>query len=226
MTKNQKIALSILLILTISVSPAFAQRLVIVFGLDETGSYDLREKGIEIAARLIAGLKPGDVLYLRSITAESYHDSCSILRIEIPELIQAPKNRFDIRAYSKYQRVIRQINIIKKQAIDLLKKLPPIKAGHTDIHGFFVAAADRLKAESARGKCDKKIIVATDMQDNTNIQTNTDLSKAKVIVAGFQSGSDPNQNNEIKEQWTNILVHKYNAGSVYYLPADCNFLNL
>ena len=213
-----------LMCLFIIASPVFAQRQVIVFGLDETGSYDLREKGLGIAARLIADLKPGGVIYIRTITESSYHDGCAILRLEIPDIKKTPQNRFDVRAHKKHLRISKQINVIKRQAIDLLQKLPPINADKTDIHGFFAAAADRFKIETTRGDCRKLIIVSSDMQDNCYFATQTNLFGAQVIVVGFQVGADHAATNKTQIKWTQILVQKYNAESVTYLTADFSLL--
>ena len=225
MKNCMKITGCCLMFFFIIVMPVYAQRQVIVFGLDETGSYDLREKGLGIAARLIANLKPGDVIYIRTITESSYHDGCAILRLEIPELKKAPQNRFDVRAHRKHLLISKQINVIKKQAIDLLQKLPPINANKTDIHGFFAAAADRFKIETTKGDCRKFVILSSDMQDNCLVNTQTNLSGAKVIIAGFQVYADPFVANRIKAEWNKTLIKKYNADSVSYIPADYD-LNL
>ncbi|MBN2032712.1 MAG: hypothetical protein JW836_05500, partial [Deltaproteobacteria bacterium] len=66
--------------------PAGAAKLVVVFGLDETGSYSFREKSIAVASRVISDLKPGDVFYARRITHSSYNDDCNIFRLNLPEV--------------------------------------------------------------------------------------------------------------------------------------------
>ena len=103
--------------------------------------------------------------------------------------------------------------------------MPPQKADKTDIYGFLAAASDRFQFETDRKDCDKLLIITSDMRDNCHRKSNTDLYGAKVKIAGFQSGTDPNETRKIKDEWINILVNNSKAESVTFLPADINLVN-
>ena len=61
-------------------------RRVIIIGIDESGSYKLREQSKRLIARVINELEPGDILYLRRINDSSYLNNSSIFRLELPAL--------------------------------------------------------------------------------------------------------------------------------------------
>ena len=66
--KHNVFAACFVLVTVLVSMPAYAQPLVIVFGLDETGSYDFRKKAISLVSGIIAGLEPGDIFYARRVT--------------------------------------------------------------------------------------------------------------------------------------------------------------
>jgi hypothetical protein len=206
-------------IIVLSVQPVYAQRLVVVFGIDETGSYSFRKKAIAIGSSVITRLKPEDVFYARKITEQSFHDSSSIFRLKVPPLGPPPKNEFDRRAWHRWRKASNRVSAIKAQAVTALSRLAPVKAKKTDIWGFFSAAADRFYAESG-GECTKMIIIASDMKDNCHRMATMDLRGARVIVAGFETGKDPAVAQKLKSNWIKRL-QKYNATSVLFLPPDC-----
>lgn len=198
--------------------PAGAAKLVVVFGLDETGSYSFREKSIAVASRVISDLKPGDVFYARRITHSSYNDDCNIFRLNLPEVGEPPQNRFDKRARHAWQSKVSVIEGLKGEAANALARLAPVKAKKTDIWGFFAAAADRFRAE-CRGDCSRVIVIASDMKDNVNRESAMDLAGAIVLVAGFESGDDPALARKIMQGWTKSL-QKHGVSAVEFLPPD------
>jgi hypothetical protein len=202
-------------------SPCAAQdRRVIVWGLDETGSYTFRSKAIDIAAGVIAEMQPGDVLYVRRITDRSYDDSSAVFRLEIPDIGQPPANRFNARERAAWDQSLRQVAALKAKAIQALRGLESKKVRKTDLWGFVVAAADRVKME--RTGTPPLIIICSDMQDNTNRKMSVDLSRAEIIVAGFESGDDPRKAAKAKEEWNKALA-ACNVSNVSFLPPDGRF---
>ena len=120
-----------------------------ILGIDESGSYVLRDQTMSIVKKFIVKeMEPGDTLYARRITDESYPDIPKNLllpnAVRLPELDPEPKNRFDPSAKKKYIKAQRRINLIKKKMIVHIQNRKPLNAPKTDIYGFLAACADRL----------------------------------------------------------------------------------
>lgn len=199
-----------------------AERLIVVAGLDETGSYHLRQHGVRLLTRLIAQLKPGDILYLRQVTDNSYLDKYGVYRLEIPSVKNRPTNKFDKRARAAYLRSIRANRLAKAEAIQRLKSLKPVKASKTDLRSFFAAAADRFKYEK-RAETRLMAFLVSDMEENRLRKVEPNLLGAEVVVASFQSGNDPARSRRLKKAWARLLTKVYKAGSVRFIPADVSF---
>lgn len=217
--------LTVLFIILTTILPVSAygqQSLLVVFGIDETGSYDFRNKAISIAGRVISDLKPGDIFYVRRITDKSYDDSSAIFRLEIPEIGNPPSNKFDRRAWYNWKKKNRGISALKAKAIDVLSKLGQVKAPMTDIWGFIAAAADRIHTEQDQDYR-PVVVICSDMKDNCRRKTKLDLNGAKMLIAGFESGKDPSQSQKIKSNWDKSLK-ECNTSSVNFLPPDCKLL--
>ena len=221
MMNNLCTALFILLTILLPL-PAHAQKLMVVFGIDESGSYDFRNKAISIAGRVISDLKPGDVFYVRRITDKSYDDSSAIFRLEIPEIGNPPDNKFDRKAWYNWKKKNRGISALKAKAIHVLSKLGPVKAPMTDIWGFIAAAADRIHTEQDQGYR-PMVVICSDMKDNCRRKTKLDLNGAQMLIAGFESGKDPAKSQKMKSDWDKALKG-CNAASVNFLPPDCKLL--
>jgi len=221
--KHTLLTLLFIILATILPVSVYAQQsLLVVFGIDESGSYDFRNKAISIAGRVISDLKPGDVLYIRRITDKSYDDSCAVFRLEIPEIGNPPSNKFDRRAWHNWKKKNRGISALKAKAIDVLTKLGPVKAPMTDIWGFIAAAADRIHTEQEQDYR-SVVVICSDMKDNCHRKTTLDLNGAQMLIAGFESGKDPAKSQKIKSDWDKVLKG-YNAASVNFLPPDCKLL--
>ncbi len=197
---------------------AFAENHVVIFGLDETGSYSFRERAVSIAKSVIRDLKPGDIFYLRRITEKSYIDSCAVFRLELPKIGNPPKNKFDKNSRKNWNRKLKKIMLLKSRAASLLAKLQPVKSRKTDIWGFLAAAADRIQVEIKQGS-KPVIIITSDMQDNCNRTIQVDLKGAEVVIAGFESTADPRKTQSIRSNWEKVLK-RCNASVVTFLPPD------
>jgi hypothetical protein len=189
---------------------------VIVFGIDETGSYDFRKKALTVAQSLIRTLKPGDAFFMRRITGSSYQDSASIFTLELPVIGDAPQNLYDAKANAAWKQKAGKADQFKAQAIQYLETMPVGKASKTDIWGFFAAASDRLNMLNAE-QC--KIYLASDMRDNCKQISDFDLVKAEVVVLGFESGTSAKETMVFKKKWAEDLSRR-GAGSVQFMPID------
>ena len=198
-------------------------RTIIMFGLDETGSYNLRAKGVALACMVIDGLHGGDVFYVRRITDRSFHDSASVFRLEIPAVGKAPQNRFDRTTRATWERQVQAVNGAKAKAKDMLSRLSPVKAPRTDIRGFLAACTARFQAEEESNGITRKIIIASDMKENVKRSVSLDLQGAEVMIVGFEAGEDPEASRKLQEGWSDHLA-RCKAGKVRFLPADSLFV--
>ncbi len=195
-------------------------KMVVIYGIDETGSYAFRAQAISIAAEIIRLLEPGDIFYVRRITEKSYDDRCAIFRLEIPRVMEQVSNRFNKRARLRRRRMLRRVEQVKARAIKVLAGVKPVKAPKTDIWGFLAAAADRIAYDCRQPGTEVKIVIASDMRDNCHLDPKIDFRGAEVIIAGFESGDDPVKARKIKLGWQEKLQKKQ-AGAVSFLPPDC-----
>jgi hypothetical protein len=190
---------------------------VIVFGIDETGSYEYRHKAIVAAQTVISRLQPGDIFFLRRITDSSYQDKASVLTLELPALSEPPRNRYDSRARAAWRRKSDVIEQFKAKTIDYLATLASQKCSKTDIWGFFAASAERLQlCEQAENKA---IFIASDLRDNCALTADFDLLGAEVIVIGYAAGEKATETLTFRKQWTEAILSK-GASAVLFVPVD------
>jgi len=180
--------------------PEPAKSRVIVIGIDDTGSYDLWENAKKIVSQIVAELKPGDIIYLRTISDASYIDKNGIFRLEIPQIrSNKPENPFDRRA-KRYQKVLaKQLYTIKKEAIERVSQLKSTKATKTDFQGFLAIASEKIALHSKTRI--PLVIIASDLQENVHYSPELNLSSTRVIVAGFPPMKDPKKTQEFKKHW-------------------------
>lgn len=202
-------------------TPAEASRFFIV-GVDESGSYDLRNLSMKLLERLILKImEPGDSLYGRRITDKSYLDNADTQLLPqvlvIPESAVSTKNFLDLRAKRQAKVEKAQQDLVRLQAIKYIRALKPVKAPKTDIHGFFAACGDRLATMDQSQE--KTIIVASDMVDNQHLKSEVDLHGARVIVVAFEKEADPNKTKKTREAWAQALT-AMQAGDVQFLGPD------
>jgi len=191
-----------------------------MFGLDETGSYSLRNRAVALIQSVIAGLKPRDVMFLRMITASSFTDDCSVFRLEVPaQNCRQPENKFNQRARAEYRRCLQQVQAVKAQAMAMVARLEPQKSGRTDLWGFLAAAAQRLESEGKAG--DRRLlIVCSDMVSNVKRDVAVDLSGVEVLVVLWEAGEDPAAAQRLQNYWRRVLVGQAKATSVRFVSPD------
>ncbi len=194
-------------------------RTVIVFLVDETGSYHHRNQALGVAQGIIARLRPGDTFYLRRLTDSSYQESCHVLRFDAPAGCQSPTNKFDTKAMLAHQRCTKEANLRKARAMAEVNALEPMKSSRSDFYGGIFAAGERLQTEGRPG--DRKLLViGGDMEDNVGRNVSPGLKGVEVLVVMWEADGDPAKANKLKQQWTDYLVTRCGAQGVRFLPPD------
>ena len=196
-------------------------RRLIIIGIDETGSYKLREQAKKLIAGVINELEPGDILYLRRINDSSYLDGCTIFRLELPTLQKpATENPFDRKAKRLRKAQMFHISSLKNQAIQRLADIKFKVAKHTDIYGFLAASNDRFNL--APQDFQKILIIASDLKDNVHYKVDLGLSGVYVAVVGFQNSKDPKESRNLKGKWAKRFMQS-GAAKVMFLSIEEKF---
>ena len=187
---------------------------IVVMGIDDTGSYKYFEDGKSLACKVVSQLEEGDVLYLRLISQESYTDSCSVFRLQLPTQIRNDDNNpFDRTKRRSIKQFKYNLKLIKAKAIKRIMGLKPGNAKKTDIFGFLTVASEKFKR--INNGATKIVILISDLRDNQKYKAKIDLSHSKVIVLGFQVDKDPEKTQELKEKWK-IKFEKLGAESTIF----------
>lgn len=196
-------------------------RRVFIIGIDESGSYKLREQAKKLIARVISELEPGDILYLRRINDSSFLDQCTIFRLELPALEKSKSNNpFDRKAKRLRKSQIFHINSLKKEAIQRLADIKFKIAKNTDIYGFLGASNDKFNLTPQDYQ--KILIIASDLKDNVRYKVDLGLSGAFVAVVGFQNSKNPQESRNLKSDWTKKFI-KSGAAKVVFLSIEERF---
>ena len=193
---------------------------IVVFGIDDAGSYELWEQAKNIACRIVDQLQAGDILNCRRITESSYLDTCLILKLEMPVVEPESNNPYDRRTKNLRSQQLSWIKSIKGQAHNRLSSLKRTNSKRTDINGFLAAAADRFALAPKEYK--RILILASDLEDNVGYQPKVNLASAQVAVLGFQSSKDPVRTQQVKQSWIKRLTEA-GATRVVFLPLEEKF---
>jgi hypothetical protein len=194
---------------------------IIVFGIDETGSYKLWTQIKKTAIKIIQQLEPGDIFYFRRITDASYLDTCTIFRLELP-LIEKSENAnpFDRKTKKVRGAQVGRITSLKYEACQRLSAVQFTNARHTDIYGFLAASSDRFRLAPKDFR--RILIIASDLKDNVGYKVKLDLSGVVVAVIGFQTSKDPAKTQILKQYWIEKLTHA-GATRVIFLSVEEEF---
>lgn len=218
---KKKVSLYLLVLTCLLVAYPVSAKKLVFFGLDGTGSYSFQKQAMDLAKKVIQQLEPGDVFYMRRITENSFTDNGALFRLTIPESLDKPANEFNAKAKYRWIKSKQRVQQVKAKAIAYLKKIEPMKAKKTDIWGFFAAVADRFQVyDQTSQKFNRKIIIASDMQDNCYRKTDLNLMEAVVSIVGFESGKSPKKARKLKKFWVDALTD-CQAKSVKFYPLDC-----
>ena len=195
-----------------------ASRRIIVYGIDETGSYNLWNHAKISAAQIIQQLEPGDIFYCRRITDASYLDENTIFRLEIStQMASRNENIFDRKARSINRIQANHIKILKKDAVNRLMDSKFIKAKNTDIWGYLSAASDRYGLVT--DEFQRILIIASDLKDNVGYNVKLDLTNVYVAVYGFQVSKNPGETQRLKDKWISSFTEA-GAAKVVFLAVE------
>jgi len=221
MTTMKSILAGVFLLGCVISTPAEAGRLFLV-GVDESGSYDLRDQCLAMLERLILKeMQPGDVLVGRRITDKSYLDTPKTMLLPrplvIPEAVPQKKNTLDLRAKRQAESEESQRLLVRLQAIKHIRGLQPVNAPKTDIFGFFAVCNDHLA--NLEPGMQPIILIASDMIDNQRLNSSVNLHGAMIIIIAFQKDYDPKRTQQTRDQWAKTL-RAMHAGEVHFLGSD------
>lgn len=194
---------------------------IIVIGIDETGSYGFWGNMKNMTTRIIKNLRPGDILYLRTINDNSYLDNSALFRLEVP-LIRGVKseNPFDRKSKRRLLSEIFKINMLKKESCSRIAAVRFTNAKNTDIYGFLAAANDKFDL-APRGY-QRVLIIASDLKDNVGHKVSLQFQDVQVAVVGFQNSKDPAKTLKLKKRWTKRLKDA-GASRIIFLSIEEGF---
>ncbi|XPS87123.1 uncharacterized protein Dvar_51410 [Desulfosarcina variabilis str. Montpellier] len=193
---------------------------VIIMGLDDTGSYTLWEDAKKFAAMIVFQMVPGDIFYLRRITATSYSDDCTLFRLELPEAqVIESNNPYDRVAKKKRKIAAYRIHHLKKLALREIAMLQTTGAKKTDIQGFLAVATEKFAAQDSNHH--RLLLIASDLQENVRYAPELNLKDVRVAVVGFQPLPNPKKTQNLKKYWTKYFSN-LGARRTQFIRADEN----
>jgi len=155
-------------------------RRVIYTLLDLSGSYQAhRPQALEEVKRVVATLRPGDCLIVKSISAESWSDRNTLLVLRLP----VSSRPID----PGHQRRLTQMKVQAVKRLEALKAAPPDP--YTDFWCSVFAASRALQNSAA----EKHLLSYTDLQDNRRRKAcqQVRLEGVPVTVRFIPRGNDP-----------------------------------
>lgn len=171
-----------------------------VVGVDRTGSYELVKPGLQIAARLVQQVNPGDVMVFRWISDVSYLPGELFAELSMPpHVIEDVHNQFDMRAKRRRAEALTQVQALRASTIARLNAQEPKVARRSDIKGFIAAAADAFGERG--GDAERWLYLATDLEDNVRYSVKPDLHDVHVVVFAFQPEANPAESAKVKARW-------------------------
>jgi len=137
-----------------------------ICGIDGSGSYNFHEASKEKIQTLINHLPPGSTISIRWITTDSYLPSNSILTETLPVV----DTNQDINVFNKKEKIMKiverkRLDEARDELISQVNQTQRPKSDHTDIFGFLVVCAERLKVAIDR---DFHIVICTDLENNVD----------------------------------------------------------
>ena len=218
MKRHAWILLFALLAIFLASSPVKAENLVIVLGLDESGSYNLRKQSLNMAKSIVSQMEGGDVLYVRRITEQSYLDEGSaVMRLELQPEPDKSKNIFDRKARIKRRKILLANAGTKRKAMAVIDGLKQMRAGQTDVWGFLSAAQERIQREKVKGG--RMIIIASDMKDTVGRKSSLNLAGVTIKVVSFETQASPKATKKLRSRWKKDF-ETLGVEKVEFWPAD------
>jgi len=149
--------------------------------IDITGSFNKwRPAAVDAGRRVIADLRAGDCLVVRTIGSRSFDDAA------LPVLKLPTSNRPIDPAL---QRRVAQLKSQAMTRLEAVRHMPP--AGFTDIWGAVLAAGETLAAAQVG---DRSLLIYSDLEDNVGLKVKTTplrLDGVRVVAAFIPRQGDP-----------------------------------
>lgn len=181
-----------------------AQPVVVVVGIDTTGSYPLLKQVVApVADFFLRNARPGETWYFRLICNNSYSDRASIPvwkgrgSVTLPHVEPAPTNPFNKQARLQHLVSLKRFEQVRNEVATKIRSLQLRPVRGTDIWGFLAKAQD-LQATD--------IVMFTDLGDTLGWRINKlDLKGTRVWVIVAHSGRDPRVTLKWCRQWEQWL---------------------
>lgn len=195
----------------------------IVFGADRTGSYrEMTSLALEVGERFVKKARPGDEIYFRWISGNSYQvdQLFAHLRLPSPNLPTA-NNQFDRKA--RYQRMLagqrlRKITLDRKRAVlARIRSQCPSATRRTDIYGFITAAAEQFAQAPPQSR--RIMVIATDLDDNRAYEIEPSLTGVDVLVYPIKNHPNPAVMKTRKQHWVDYLTRCGAQSVEFFTPS-------
>ena len=180
-----------------------------VIGIDISGSYKKMILAVKnICKKILSKAKPGDEVYVRAISDESYtpiRQDGEDNTIAYSKFIDVPKNNntFNNKAkarLAKTQKLFQKQKAQMIQSIELINLKPSPK---TDIYGFIQSASDLF--DNAPEGTRKVLMFATDLKDNAGFKCKPNLRGVDVTLFQFLVDADPIVSQKRRDEWVQRL---------------------
>lgn len=179
--------------------------------IDITGSFNKwRPAAVDAGRRVIAGLRAGDCLVVRTIGSRSFDDAAlPVVRLPISNRPIDPA----------MQRRVAQLKAQAMTRLEAVRHMPP--AGFTDIWGAVLAAGETLAAVQVG---DRSLLIYSDLEDNVGLKANSvplRLDGVRVTAAFIPRQGDPAAFRRRIGRWATAFQE---AGAASVFLYDTNLL--
>jgi len=194
-----------------------------IIGIDVSGSYKKMTLSAQnICKRIISNAKPGDEIYVKAISDESYtpvrrdgeDNTIAYLKfIDVPKNNNTFNNKAKVRI-AKAQRLFQKQKDRMIQSIELANLKPSPK---TDIYGFIQSASDLF--DNAPKGTRKALMFATDLKDNAGFRCKPNLKGVDLTIFQFLVDADPMTSQKRRDEWVRKLK-SWGAENITIKPAN------
>lgn len=192
----------------------------IVFGVDRTEAYAFMTRvATAIAIDYVRNADQGDELIARYISDNSYGAGQILSHLQVPVAdLPVVNGAFDWRGKKSLERAkalhIIGVAQVKKRALAGLMANCPRATSRTDIVGFLAAAVEDFRLAS--GSQQKRLVLATDLVENTFFNANLDFHDVVVTVYVLNGPVDPAVADKLRREWMEKFL-QWGANSVEFL---------
>ena len=183
-----------------------------VIGIDVSGSYNKMTLSAQnICKKIISNPKPGeeianpgDEIYVRAISDESYipiRQNGEDNTIAHTQFIKIKKNNNSFNKKAR-ARTIKTQKLFQKQKDQMIQSIELIDikpSKKTDINGFVQSASD-LFDNAPEGTC-RILMFATDLKDNAGFKCKPNLKGVEVTIFQFLVDADPMTSQKRRDEW-------------------------